>query len=96
MPFTSHVTLLSVGPVTDAENCCVAPDATVAVVGEIVTVTLGGGGGGGSGFTVRVASADLLGSALLRAVTARTNGLFVEGAVYTPEPEITPIAALPP
>jgi len=72
VPFTSHVTLLSVGPVTDAENCCVAPDATVAVVGEIVTVTLGGGGGG-SGFTARVASADLLGSALLRAVTAKTN-----------------------
>ena len=57
VPFTSQVTLLSVGPVTDAENCCVAPDATVAVVGEIVTTV-----GGGDAVTVSVALAELVGS----------------------------------
>ena len=77
VPFTSQVTLLSVGPVTAAENCCDAPAVTVAVVGEIVTAV---GGGGGSGFTVTLAFADLVGSALLRAVTVATIWLLVEGA----------------
>ena len=78
VPFTSQVTLLSVGPVTAAENCCDAPAVTVVVVGEIVTTV--GGGGGGSGFTVTLAFADLVGSALLRAVTVTTIWLLVEGA----------------
>ena len=68
VPFTSQATLLSVGPVTAAENCCDAPAVTVAVVGEIVTTV-----GGGSGFTVTLALADLVGSALLRAVTVTTT-----------------------
>ena len=75
VPFTSHMTLLSVGPVTDAENCCVAPDASVAVVGEIVTTV-----GGGVGLTVSVALAEIVGSKLLRAVTVTLSCELVVGA----------------
>ena len=57
VPFTSHVTLLSVGPVTEAENCCDAPAVIVAVVGEIVTTV-----GGGTGFTVAAALAETVAS----------------------------------
>jgi len=57
VPFTSQVTLVSVGPLTDAENCCVAPEATVAVVGEIVTTV-----GGVAGVTVSAEFAKIVGS----------------------------------
>jgi hypothetical protein len=43
---TLKVTALLVGPVTVAVNVLVARATTVAVDGEIVTVTLDGGGGG--------------------------------------------------
>lgn len=39
-PFTLHVTEVLVDPVTVAVNCCVAPPAMLAVVGEIVTATV--------------------------------------------------------
>src|SRR5689334_24747022 len=38
-PFTCHVTAVLVEPVTVAVNCCVAPPATLAVVGEMVIAT---------------------------------------------------------
>ena len=44
-----QVTAVLPVPVTVAENCCVAPDATVALLGETDTATVGGGGGGGGG-----------------------------------------------
>ena len=70
LPLTSHVTLWSVAPETVVWNCCVDPAVTVSVVGAIEIVT---GGGGGRGFTVTVALADFVESALLRAVTDRAN-----------------------
>jgi hypothetical protein len=48
--------------VTEAENCCVAPEATVADVGEIVTTV-----GGGAAVTVTAEFADIVPSKLLRA-----------------------------
>ena len=79
------------GPVTEAENCCVAPEASVAIVGEIVTTV-----GGGAAVTVSVALAEIVGSKLLRAVTVTLSCELVEGAEYKPEAEIVPVAALPP
>ena len=70
-PFTSQVTLWSVAPVNVATNCCDAPALSATVIGA--TEIAIGGGGGGSGFTVIVALADFVGSALLRAVTDRAN-----------------------
>jgi hypothetical protein len=37
-----HLTAVLVVPLMDAVNCCVIPEYAVAVVGEIVTVTLMG------------------------------------------------------
>ena len=39
-PFTDHVTLKSIDPVTVAWNCCTFPAPSVAVFGETVTVIL--------------------------------------------------------
>jgi hypothetical protein len=38
-PFTCQVTAVLVDPVTVAVNCCVAPPATLALVGEMVMET---------------------------------------------------------
>jgi len=38
-PFTCHVTVILVDPVTVAVNCCVVAPATLAVVGEMATET---------------------------------------------------------
>jgi hypothetical protein len=38
-----HVTFILVEPLTVAENCWVAPEATVALVGEIWTLTCDAG-----------------------------------------------------
>jgi hypothetical protein len=43
-PVADQVTLVFELPVTEAENCCVAPVSTAADVGAIVTVTTGGAG----------------------------------------------------
>jgi hypothetical protein len=74
-------------PPTVAVNCIVPPEATVPLVGlmEIVTV-----GAAGSGFTVTFVVADLLASALLRAVTAKVAAEETEGAVNKPAAEIEP------
>jgi hypothetical protein len=62
-PVVDHVTLVFDEPVTVAVNCRVAPEETLALVGEIVTATTPGA------LTVTVAEADLVVSATLVAVT---------------------------
>ena len=63
-PVAVHVTPVFEEPVTVAVNCCVAPDWTVAVVGEIEILTLGG-----APAIVTAAEALLVESAALVAVT---------------------------
>jgi len=58
MPLTSQVTFWLESPVTVAWNCCVWPRKSVALVGWIVTVTLGGGGVGGANAYPQPASAN--------------------------------------
>ncbi len=70
-----QVTAVFVVPVTVAVNCCVPPDATVAEVGEIVTVT------GAGAVIVAVALADFVGSATLVAVTVAVVLAVTLGAV---------------
>jgi len=41
-PFTSHVTVVSVAPITIAWNCCINPRNNVALVGSMATTTLVG------------------------------------------------------
>src|SRR5215472_7942794 len=93
-PSTDQVTPIFVVPVTVAVNCWVVLTATVAVVGEMVTVIVGGGGA--TGVTVTVAFAVLVGSAFATAVTVTCNPVVVAGAVYKPEVETVPVCALPP
>ncbi len=38
LPEMLHATVLSLGPLTEAENCCVPPSTTTAVVGLMLTV----------------------------------------------------------
>src|SRR5437660_679950 len=65
--------------------------ATVAEVGEIVTLT------GAGGVIVICAEDDLLGSACDMAVTVTVAGLgTVTGPVYKPELEIVPVVVFPP
>ena len=68
-PCTLHVTALFDVPTTDALNCCVAPAPTEVAPGVTVTTTVD--------IIVTVADADLLGSAMLVAVTITFDG---EGA----------------
>ena len=65
-PVTFHVTLVFVLPDTLAWNCCDEPAATIALVGEIVTVT--------GGIIVSVADADTARSATDVAVTTIWDG----------------------
>jgi hypothetical protein len=75
-------------PVTVAVNCCVLPEETVAVVGEMATLMPA------RGVTVTVADACAFESALLVAVTV-TVVLFVTcGAVYSPSPLTDPALAV--
>jgi hypothetical protein len=94
-PSTDQVTAVFVVPVTVAVNCCVPPSATIAVVGEMVTVIVGGGGVI-TGVMVTVAFALLVGSALATAVTVTCTDTLVVGAVYRPLLEIVPFCAFPP
>ena len=75
-PFTVHVAPVLEVPVTEAENCCVAPVATEALVGLTVTTI--------AGTTATVADADLLGSAALVTITLTPDGEgATDGAAYT-------------
>jgi hypothetical protein len=90
-PFTCHVTAVLLVFCTVAENCCVPPAATVADVGEIVTLTAL------AAVIVTGAEADFVVSAWDTAVTVTVAGLgTAAGPVYKPEPEIVPTVALPP
>jgi hypothetical protein len=60
-PATRHATDMFGAPVTDASNCCAIPVGTEAPVGLTATKT--------SGTTVTVAKADMVGSAMLVAIT---------------------------
>jgi hypothetical protein len=90
------VTLWSIEPETIAWNCCEAAAANTNVTGETEIDTTGGGDGRGRGLRVMVAAADLLESALLRAVTTKVIELLVAGATYKPEAEMVPTKAPPP
>ena len=65
-PVTLHARAVFEVPVTDALNCCVVPVGTDALGGFTVTAT--------TGTTVRLAEADLVGSATLVAVTLTLAG----------------------
>ena len=82
-PVADQVTAVFDVPLTVAVNCCVAPVASVATVGLMLTVT-----GGGGAVTVTVAEADLVVSASL--VTLTVNVPAVLGAVYRPAVVIVP------
>ena len=49
-----QVTAVLVAPLTEAVNCCVPPEATLAEVGEMVTATSGGGAAVGKTVCVAV------------------------------------------
>lgn len=90
-PFTSQVTAVLLEFVTVAENCRVANDATVAVVGEIPTLTAAAGGS-----IVTAADADLVVSACETAAMVTVVTAATLGAVYKPAAEIVPNVELPP
>jgi DNA primase len=82
-----QLTAAFVEPVTVAVNCWVPAEETVAVAGEIETVTVGGGAGA---LTVTAAVADM---AVLAWLVALTVTFILEvhfGAVNIPEVEIEP------
>jgi len=92
VPETLHVTDVFALPVTRAENCREADGATLAEVGEIVTVT--------TGTTVTVALADFVVSACDVAVTEKKGGFGgTAGAVNNPEeftvPQVLPAQPVP-
>ena len=92
LPETLHVTDVFALPVTCAENCREADGATLAEVGEIVTVT--------TGTTVTVALADFVVSACDVAVTEKKGGFGgTAGAVNNPEeftvPQVLPAQPVP-
>jgi hypothetical protein len=84
-----HVTAVVDPLVTVAVNCCVSPAVRLAVVGLIVTVTVG--------VALRVMRAVplTLESASLVAVTVIVVAeVTVAGAVYTPFPSMLPVCGL--
>ena len=89
--FTSQVTAVFDVPVTVEVNCCVCPVCTEADEGEIEIAIPA------EPVMVTAADAILLESAALTAamVTVAGDGA-VDGAVYTPEPEIVPTVEFPP
>src|SRR5437762_8079343 len=90
-PLTCQVTAVLLVFCTVAVNCCVPPAPTVADTGEIVTRTTA------AGVMVTCAEADFVGSACDTAVTATVAGFgTTAGAVYRPERDTVPTAALPP
>jgi hypothetical protein len=90
-PSTSQVTAVLGAPFTDAVNCCVPKSATVAVLGETVTVLATP-----AAVTVRVAEPDFAEFACEVAMTLSVAGFgTVTGAVYNPPLEIVPFDAPP-
>src|SRR5215472_3682707 len=91
VPATCQMMPVLVVPDTVAENCVDWPACTVALLGEITTVIVGG-----VATIVTLAFADLVESATLLAVTVteEPDGTAA-GAVYRP-PEIVPTVEFPP
>lgn len=92
LPETLHDTDVLELPVTCAENCREADGASLAEVGEIVTLT--------TRTTVTVALADLVGSATDVAVKEKNGGFGgTAGAVNNPDgltvPQILPAQPIP-
>jgi hypothetical protein len=85
-PLADQLTAVLVLPVTVAVNCCEAPTCRETELGAIDTTT------GAAEVTVTVATADLLLSATLVAVTV--NVPAVPGAVYSPLEETVPPLAV--
>jgi hypothetical protein len=83
-----QVTAVLLEPVTAAVNCCVPPELTLVLLGEMEIATPAGG------VTVTVAEED---TAVLAWLVACTVTFIVEvqpGAVYCPELEIVPALAV--
>jgi hypothetical protein len=90
IPSTSQVTAVLGAPFTDAVNCCAPKSATVAALGETVTVLAT------AAVTVTVADPDLGEFACEVAMTLTVAGFgTVDGAVYSPPLEIVPFDAPP-
>ena len=83
-PVADQVTAVLVVPVTAAVNCCVAPDCSVAEVGEIVIAT--------------GAAATVSESALVAVTGVGAESLAAKVGLKDPEavgvPEIAPVLAL--
>lgn len=91
IPFTSQVTDELAAPFTVAVNCWVAKLATLAVLGNTLTVLAPV-----VAVTVTLADPDLVESACEIAVTLTVAGFgTVAGAVYSPPLEMLPFAAPP-
>ena len=88
IPFTPHVTAVLELSLTVAENCCVCPTGTEALVGEIETKM--------PESIAMAAWAERVGSAALTANTVIVPEGAVAGAVYNPEEEIVPTVKFPP
>ena len=80
-----QVTAVLLVPWTVAANCWVLPDATLALLGETVTLTVGA-----EGVTVTVALEVFVVSARLLAVTVTFVELVTAGAVNIPPLETDP------
>ena len=78
-----HVTAVLLVPCTLALNCCVFPEVTLALLGDIATLMIGGA-------TFTTALAFLVVSAALVAVTVTFVLLLTLGAVKSPLAEIAP------
>jgi methylase of polypeptide subunit release factors len=89
-PLTNHVTPEFEGSLTDAENCCVPLDCTVALLGETETVTDCAVGAG----IVTVAFALVFPTAAVIVTDVVEERLA--GALYNPVVLIVPTLELPP
>jgi hypothetical protein len=90
VPPTFQVTAVFAVPLTAAENCCVLPDATVALVGFTSTATTA------ASATLRVAALLVALPALLLTTAtnnARLSASVVGGVVYAEE--VAPLTAVP-
>jgi hypothetical protein len=83
-----HRTCVLLVPWTAAVSCCVAAEATVALVGVTVTLTAA------RGITEIVEEAATSGFAMLVALTVAVAALDTVGAVNKPLAEIDPALAL--
>jgi hypothetical protein len=89
-PFKFQVTAVFVLPVTDAENCCIAPVVTVLLFGETVIAIVA------EATTLRVAALLTVLPILLVTTTEKSSRLseaVAGGVVY--DEELAPLIAVP-